>query len=486
MKVLFLVPPSKHAKNVARDLIYGCWCKGKRIAGLRFPPMTLAIVATIVRNDGSEVKLLDAAGLGLTWDETLDQSSGFDAAVLLTSTMTVNEDAEVLAGIKERNPAMKTIVYGGHAKTMAAETVQRAGIDFAIAGEADFIIQNLIACLRDGKDYSALPGLAFLDEKGIPHVNEKAPFVQDLNEFPIPDRTLLSDEIDYFNPIVRRMPYTTMFTSRGCPAQCTFCASPAFYGSKVRMQSAERVAQEMEEVARLGYKEVFFRDETFTASKKRIMELCEILREKKLDLTWICSSRVTTIDKEMMIAMKEVGCHLVRFGVESGVQEILDNVKKGITVERTRQVFKWIHEVGLDTHAHCMVGMPGETKETLERTFRFVMEIKPTIVTFGICTPYPGTPLFEELLEKYPELKEKVGDGSSSDLENLHTSSFFNEYFQDLTPEELSGAIRRIYRRFYMRPSYVLGWLFRMTSFSQFKRVTMAGAEVFDFIFGKN
>jgi radical SAM superfamily enzyme YgiQ (UPF0313 family) len=288
--------------------------------------------------------------------------------------------------------------------------------------------------------------------------------------------------VDYFNPVVKRMPYTTMFTSRGCPGRCTFCASPSFYGKKIRMRTAENILKELEIVQDLGYKEVFFRDEIFTISKRRLMDICKGIIKKRIEITWICSSRIDKVDLEMMEAMKEAGCHMLRLGVESGVQELLDNIKKDIRVEQTRQVFRWAHRVGLDTHAHMMIGLPGETKKTLNETIEFVKEIDPTIVTFGILTVYPGTPLFYQIRAEHPE----IGDGTQSDISRLHTKSFFNEYFTDLTKEELSKYIRKVYREFYMRPNYILRWLKRVKDIDELKRVTLAGTQIFSFIFGKD
>ena len=229
----------------------------------------------------------------------------------------------------------------------------------------------------------------------------------------------------------------------------------------------------------MGYREIFFRDELFTASKKRVLEICRLIKENGIDMTWICSSRVNNVDPEMLRTMKDAGCHMIRFGVESGVQEILDNVRKDITVEETRQCFAWCNEIGMDTHAHCMLGSPGETRETIEQSIRFVKEIEPTIITFGITTPYPGTSLFDEVARVHPE----IGDGSQMDISRLHSDTFFNQFFTELSNEELGKDIRRVYREFYLRPKYIMKWLKRVDSWEEFKRVTMAGANVVDYAF---
>jgi len=216
--------------------------------------------------------------------------------------------------------------------------------------------------------------------------------------------------------------------------------------------------------------------------QKRVHEICRGIIERGLDVTWICSARIGSLDLETMKLMKQAGCHMLRLGVESGNQRVLDTVKKGITLEQTVQCFEWIHRAGLDSHAHCMLGIPGETAESIEDNIRFVKRIDPTIVTFGICTPYPGTPLFSEVQDKHPEIE----DGSGCDLSQLHTNAFFNQYFTGLTPEFLQKAMRRAYRMFYLRPGYILRWLGRIRNIDEFRRVTLAATEIFQFIGGRD
>ncbi len=482
MKTLTLIPPSKHSKNVARDLVYGCWCKGKRIAGIQFPPVSQLLVTTVLKEAGHEASLLDAAALQMTMDEIKEKvkQEKYDVIQMLTSTMTMVEDAEILLELKQVRPELKTMVTGSQPTFMPQATLSRKGIDFIIMREQEAICRDLVNALAQGGDaYKQVLGIGYKDERNNIVINPPAPMIRDLDELPVADRTLLPQNVDYFNPIVKRMPFTTMFTTRGCTAKCTYCTSPFFYGEKVRFRSAEKVVNEMEYCQNQGYREIFFRDELFTASKKRVLEICQGIKDRKLDLTWICSSRVNNVDDEILAAMKDAGCHLIRFGVESGVQEILDNVHKDITVEETRRALELCHKYKIDTHAHCIIGSPGETKETIEQTLNFIIDIDPTIITFGITTPYPGTPLFNEVAKVHPD----IGDGSQMDISRLHTDTFFNQFFTELSNEEMSKEIRRIYRRFYLRPSYVWKWLKRIDSLQEFKRVTLAGANVVDFAF---
>jgi len=481
MKILILIPPSKHAKNVARDLVYGCWCKGKRIAGIEFPPLSLLSVATVLRQEGLDVTLLDAAAERLTIEDMKEKIKEYEFIIMLTATMTLNEDAYLLNILKSTNKNLKTIVFGGHVTAEPKATLKKPGIDIVVRREGEFIIRDLLLAYKNKDNWEKVKGISFIQDNKY-RENENYPLIENLDELPVPDRSLLKEDIHYYNPIVKRMPYTTMFTTRGCPGMCTFCSSPTFYGREIRSMSAKRVMAEIREIVKLRYKEIFFRDEIFTAFKSRVMEICDTIIKEKLDITWICSARITSVDKEMMEKMKQAGCHMIRFGVETGAQELLNNVKKGQTIKQIEDVFNWAHEVKMDTHAHMMIGMPGETRETIKETIKFVKKIDPTIVTFGICTPYPGTQLFAELKTHHPEL----GDGTEIDLSKLHTHSFYNEYFTSLTSEELQKYIRKVYREFYMRPSYIFRWLKRIKSLDEFKRILLAGANVFGFIWGKD
>lgn len=478
MNVLILIPPSKISKNVARDLIYGCWCKGKRIAGIKFPPLSILTLATTLRDSGNNIEVIDAPALNLTIPDIQSKASNFDAAIVLTSTMTVNADAEVLMELKKTNPNLLTMVFGAHPTFMPEHTLTKKGIDIAIQNEAEFVCRDLLQTYQSNNNWKECLGIAFNDDGNL-QINPPYPYIKNLDELPIPDRTLLPSDTDYFNPIVKRIPYTTMMTSRGCPGKCNFCSSPPFYGRTMRFRSAEKVLEELRVIKSLGYKEVFIRDEIFTASKKRLKEICNGMIEEKMDISWICSARIGSVDKEMMVLMKKAGCHMLRLGVESGSQAILENIQKGITVEKTKETFKWTHEVGIDTHAHMMIGNPGETRETIKQTINFLFEIEPTIITCGICTPYPGTPLFEVVRKEHPE----IGDGSQCDLSRLHTQSFYNEVFCDIPPDELTSLLRKIYRKFYLRPKYWWQWLRKINSIDEFRRVTLAGTQVFDFIF---
>jgi len=478
LSILVVNPGSRFTKNVVRDVLYGCWCKGKRIGGGTVPPFALLQVATILKNEGHNVIFLDAQAEQRPYEKVLELAGSLDLVVTSTSTMSYVEDADYLQGFKKKNPALMTAVFGSHPTFMPVTSLGREGIDVIVLGEPEFILRDLAATLADGGELTSLKGIGYRDAEGSPVVNERYPFIEDLDSLPFPDVSLLPRDIDYFNPIVRRMPYMTLTTSKGCPGQCTFCTAPFFDGKKIRFQSAGYVVEEIKYLVEQGYREVYFRDDTFFVNKKRDVAVCEAIIERGLDVSWLANARVNLIDLETMLLARRAGCHTIKIGIESGVQKILDGVKKGYRLERARQVFSWARQAGLRTHAHVMIGIPGDSRATVAETIRFVKKLRPSTATFGICTPYPGTPLFEMVQRKCPE----IGDGTSTNLANLHVEGLYNEYYTTLRKEELADLVKSAYRRFYLRPSYwvqVVREQFR--GIDDIKRVSIAAANVLDF-----
>ena len=476
MKVLVLSPADETMRNVVRDFMYGCWCRGRRIGGMQMPPLNLLFIATTLRVDGQEVELIDASVDYSAYENALSKARDYGALILLTSSNSFWLDVKSCREIKEKNPKIKTILFGAHPTFMPEACLSEDSVDFIARREPEFVIRNLIRVIENSGDLAECKGIGYRDSNGM-HLNEFQPFIRNMDELPIPDRSLLPSGIDYFNPVVKRMPYTTIQTSRGCPGKCNFCTVPSFFGKRVRVRSADMVLEEIKQMCALGYKELFIRDETFTVYKERNAEICEGILKDNLDITWICNARVDSIDEEQIELMKRAGCHLIKFGVESGNQQILDNIRKGITLEQTRKAFAACGKQGVKTHAHVMLGAIGETKQTIEQTIAFVKSIEPTIASFGIFTPYPGTDVFAEVKRHHPD----ISDGTAADLANLHVAGFFNQYFTSITERELAKSVRVAYRSFYFRPSYLIKRLLAIQSRDELLRWTIAASNIFSF-----
>ena len=481
MKVLALIPSSEYAENVVRDVLYGCWCKGKRIGGGTVPPLNALTMATILKNEGVDVDLIDALEQRLPFAALAEAIRRYTIILVLTSSMTVDEDADTVWRLKKINPDLIAIFYGSHPSFMPRQCFDNSAIDIVARMEPDLIIRDLVIALGRGDgSWKKVKGIGYR-EGGEVVLNEDYPLMDDMSDIPIADRNLLPARAKYFNPIVKRYPYTTSCTSRGCPGKCTFCTAPAFSGKKIRCWPVDMVIEEMRYLIGLGYREIYYRDETFSFSKKRVREICERIIGEGLEIAWICNVRVGSADLDLLKIMKGAGCDLIKVGMESGVQEILDRSKKNIRVDQTRQLFKWANDIGLDTHAHLMFGMPGETEGTLRETIAFIREIEPTTIDIGICSPYPGSQLFNELLKEYPEL----GNENRMSLKDLHTAGLYNEWYTSVPKGVLEKYITKAYREYYLRPAYLFGWLRRIKSWADCVRILKGGINVISFsLFG--
>ncbi len=482
MRVLHLSPPNPTTTNVLRDGVYGCWCKGKRIGGAKTPPQPLVSVATTLKAAGHHVTVIDAANQGIGVYRLCKRLDEFDAVVVLASVMTFQEDSQVLEALKRVKPELLTIVAGAMPTFMPNQCLESLSVDVIIQNEEELAIRDLLALVEKGGDaWKQAKGIGYRDADGKPVLLETYPSPQILDEIPITDWTLLPRDVHYFYPLVKRYPFVSDLTTRGCPKRCSFCMAPGFYGNKVRGRSAEHIIRGFELYRKQGYREIYLKDEMFTTLRKRNDEIFDWLINKNIDLTWLCSAAIGWMDKPLLQKMKRAGCHTIKIGVESGVQHLLDRVNKGIKLEQTEETFRWTKEVGMHTHAHLMIGLPGETEETIEETIRFVKRIEPTTVSFGIMTPYPGTPIFEEVAEMVPELRNNY----RLRLQDLHDKSYFSDRLCALSDDRLAFLQKKAHRDFYWRPEYLWGWIRRTRDFDTLKTVARAGFNVLNYsVFG--
>ena len=478
MRVLGLNPPSKYSRNVARDLLWGCWCKGRRIAGVQFPPLPLIYVATILKLEGNKVDVVDAQAQGLSLQDIEGKINDYELVFLISATMSYAEDAAMLEVLKRKNPRLKTVVFGAHPTFLPSEALKSGSVDIIVRKEAEFVIRDLVRALSSGGEgWKKVKGIGYREGREAV-INPDYPYIDNLDELPIPDRSFLPERIDYYNPIIKNIPWTTALSSRGCPGRCSFCTSASYYGPRYRTRSPDNVMEEIIYLKELGFREIFYRDELFTLDRKRVIDICRLIIENNLKVPWICSVKASTASYDMLKIMKEAGCRLIRVGVESGVQEILDRVKKDVSISQIADTFRWARGLRMDTHAHMMLGMPGETRKTISQTFDFIEKIRPSTVTYGIMTPYPGTQIYREVLAVEPGF----GDSTHIDARSIHTDASFSKVFSSLPQKELEGYVRKGYRRFYMRPGYIAKRMMKIKDAAELRRLFFAGSQVFNFI----
>jgi len=445
-RVAFVIPPARKGPALVRDLLHGCWCSGKRVGGVRFPPVSLAGLASAVAREGFPPVLLDCPAEGISIAGARKRLQDVFAVVVLSSFFSAREDLSFLEEVKRGAGEIRGILVGPF-PTFQPETALAAGeVDAMVRGEPDLALPALLRFLQEPDGNPLPPGTSARIGNSVVS-SGGSQIVEDLDGLPFPDRRLIANPRAYANPAVVRWPYTTMFSSRGCASGCRFCPAPAFSLRRPRYRGVDSVMEEVRLLVREGYREIFFRDENFAGDRDRALRICGEFRKLPAPPSWICSSRADHLDRDLLLAMRRSGCHMVRIGVESGSGEVLARCGKGISLPGVEEVFRECRRIGMKTHAHMQVGLPGETAESLRQTLDFIGAVAPTLLTVGVCTPVPGSPLFTDISGPHPEVADLPFP------EEVHGRAAWNHLYCDVPADALESAQRTAYRRFYGNPA---------------------------------
>ena len=456
MRVFLINPPTQSGVIFMKEIGR---CGRRSIAGEIWPQTGLAYLAAVLRGAGHEVGLDDAMAEGRSFDECVKRIGMFrpDLLVLHTVTPTHNSDVVFCARVKDTYPGMPVAFVGTHAAALG-ETVLRSSVaDLAVADEGEIPLAQLADAFdRAGGvekvDIAALagemPGFWVKHKDGNISFGGPGPLVEDLDSLPLPARDLLPNH-RYRMPFFTGEPFATVIPSRGCPWRCSFCRSGLTWGDKVRTRSVPNVLDELEDLKdRRGTRNIVFMTDTFTYRKDWVLDLCAGMRDRKLDLRWICNSRVDTIDAERLAAMAGAGCRMVAYGVESADPKILQETGKGITPEQSVKAINLTQKAAIPAFAYFIVGLPGETWETIRKTIDFAIQLDPDHAFFHIATPFPGTELYDLAQEK-GWLVTKDWDLYEEDGGGVMRTEF-------LSPDDLRKAQKMAIRRFYLRPSRLI------------------------------
>lgn len=389
-------------------------------------------------------KVVDAPPHKMSIDQTVALADEFEFMVLFTSTPGLAVDLEIAERMRDRNPKLK-IAFVGPPATVEPERILAASraVDFVIRREFDYQVVDFAR----GKPYQEIPGVSYRRNGGFVH-NPEAPPIENLDELPWVTKVYKRDlDITRYNVPFLRHPYIAFYSSRGCPAMCTFCLWPQTHsGHRWRKRSARDVANEVRYALEAfpGLQEIFFDDDTFNYQKARTLELCKEL--KPLNFTWSCTSRVTT-DYETLKAMRDAGCRLLIVGYESGDPQILKNIKKGATVEMALRFTENAKKVGLTIHGDFIVGLPGETRESLQRTLEFAKRLDVETIQVSIAHPYPGTEFYDYVQQNGLITIAPMTDERGHQLPNIT--------YPGLDRAELVDWVERFYGEYYFRPRVV-------------------------------
>jgi hopanoid biosynthesis associated radical SAM protein HpnJ len=437
MKTLLLNPPSFEGFDGGAS---SRWPATREIESYWYP-VWLAYPAAMI----PESRLLDAPPHGVSPEETIKIASDYDFVVLFTSTPGFNSDVRLAEMMKAAKRSLKIAFVGPHVSTLPEQSLMATrAIDFVTHKEFDYTVTEFAA----GKPLDEIAGISFRRDGKTVHTAPR-PQIEDLDALPWVTPIYKRDlDITKYNVPFLLHPYIAFYTTRGCPALCTFCLWPqTFDGHPWRQRSPEDLANEVEHALGLfpNMEEIFFDDDTFTIRKSRNLACCE--KFKPLKFTWSCTSRVHC-DLETLKAMRAAGCRLLIVGFESGDPQILKNIKKGATVDQAREFMKNCKKAGIVVHGDFIIGLPGETPETIEKSVKFAQELDCETIQVSIAHAYPGTELYNYgKVNGFLRTDVDMTDETGHQLPHME--------YPGLSRAEMMQAVEHFYDKYYFRPRVV-------------------------------
>jgi hopanoid biosynthesis associated radical SAM protein HpnJ len=434
MRTLFLNPPSFEGFDGGAG---SRWPASREIESYWYP-VWLCYPAGML----ADSKVVDAPPHKISIEQTVRMAGDFELLVLYTSTPGFSVDLKIAEMMKDSNPKLK-VAFVGPPVTVEPEKslLEGKAIDFVVRREFDY----QIAGYAQGKPLEELPGVSYRKNGHVIN-NPEGPAIENLDELPWVTKTYKRDlDITRYTVPFLLQPFISFYTTRGCPAMCTFCLWPQTHsGHRWRLRSTDDVTNEVRYALEQfpNIKEIFFDDDTFNYRKERTIELCKKL--KPLNFTWSCTSRVTT-DYDTLKAMKEAGCRLLIVGYESGNQEILKNIKKGATIEMAERFTANCKKLGLVIHGDYIIGLPGETHQTIRKTIDFAKRMDTETIQVSIAAPYPGTELYDHLKNNgLITLNATMSDDKGHQLPNFS--------YPGLDHADLVEWVERFYGEYFFRP----------------------------------
>jgi anaerobic magnesium-protoporphyrin IX monomethyl ester cyclase len=411
-----------------------------------FIPLGIAYLGAVAEQVGHEVTVIDCQAEKLDYAAFHSCISRTPSDVIgVTATTLLYKSAMHLINIaKEVQPQAVTVLGGSHGTFWDENALNEyPSLDVVVRREGEQTFLELLEKLQSRTSLSGVLGVTFRSKDGKIARNADRPFLEDLDSLPFPAHHLLPlDSLKRMGKIL-----FPLITSRGCVYWCDFCSTVRMFGRGYRMRSPKNVVDEMQLVHdKYSVDQVTFYDDAFTVNRDRVFKICEELHARKLDMTWDCGTRVDMVDRELLKTMYDAGCIAVWLGVESGSQAMLGAMNKSIKLDQTRLAYKTANKVGLMTIANTVLGFPGETEQTAWETIRFIKELNPDDVGFYVATPYPGTPMYEQV--------KRNGWLRVTDFDKYDTAgpTFETPW---LKMEKLAEIRYKAYQQFYLRPSYI-------------------------------
>ncbi|MEJ2706176.1 MAG: radical SAM protein [Anaerolineales bacterium] len=388
-----------------------------------WPQVSLAQMAALLHPTYT-VKVVDANAERMGWPEFTKLIEKFQPRYYLTQVTAPTVENDMYGCFLAKARGARTIAFGTHVTPIPRESLRPyPALDFVLVGEPDLTIRDLLDHLEgkidqrpqeiqklfdaemgyepaikgDGSvDMHGIRGLAWRDSDEIV-VNMPRPFIQSLDDMPVPMHELLPLQ-KYRMPLIKG-PFTFIVTSRGCPAGCTYCIKHVSYQYTARIRSPELIMEELWQLKKLGINNIHMYADLFTVNRDQVIELCQRMIDEQINIKWMCNSRVDFVDEEMLALMGKAGCWLISWGIESGNEQILKHAHKGAYPDKAERALKWAKKAGIMNWGYFIIGLPGETEETIRQTIDFAKRLPLDIALFHVAAPYPGTPFFFEVVE---------------------------------------------------------------------------------------
>lgn len=416
------------------------------IGGARAFPLGLGYIAAVLEED-HDVKVIDVGAEKLDDNSLREKTSKiYPEIVGITSdTLSFQRAIEIAEMIKRIDKETTIVIGGAHSNALPTYPLKYDCFDIIVYGEGERTVVELWDKIEKGESYEDVKGITFKKNDKIV-INPKRELIKNLNELPFPTRHLFP--MDKYNGESRLYvsPVYSIGTSRGCPFSCAFCSNNVVFGRKYRFRNTKNVVDEIELlINEYNAKGIYFREDLFTVNKKRVIDICNEIKKRKLDFKWECESRVDTINEDMLRSMKSAGCELIWLGVESGSQKILDYLNKKITIAQSRDAFKLCQKIKLRAGASFMIGIPSEKIEDIYKTIDFAKKLNPDFAWFSIFTGYPTSPLYAYVVQN--RLYEKdIGHG----ILIIKTDEFDRkklEKIQIYADKKVNRNIKKLFKR---------------------------------------
>ncbi len=461
-----------------------------------WPQVSLAQMAALLLPNYN-LKIVDANAERMGWEEFSKLIDKYQPKYYLTQVTAPTLENDMYGCFLAKSRGVTTIAFGTHVTPIPRESMRPyPSLDYVLVGEPDLSIRDLLdhlegkivdrseviltlfaehdpsyepAVNEDGSvDLHGIKGLAWRDGDEIV-VNSPRPFIKNLNDLPIPKHELLPLQ-KYRMPLIKG-PFTFIVTSRGCPAGCTYCIKHVSYQYSTRLRSPELIMEELWQLKKIGINTIHMYADLFTINRDQVVDLCQRMIAEDIDLRWMCNSRVDFVDEEMLQLMGQAGCWLISWGIESGNEQILKHAHKGANPAKAERALHWAKKAGIKNWGYFIIGLPGETEETIRETIEFSKKLPLDIALFHVAAPYPGTPFFFEVVEN-----GWFRPGTRWEQVDMDKGTVLD--YPDLSAERLLYWQKRAWREWAFRPGPMMTYLKMLLSdFSTFRSALSVGIQ---------